>query len=274
MKFDLSSIDFTVLQGLALTWGGRIFSALLVFLVGKWIAKKIATLLSKVLERSHVDITLTKFLHNIVYYAIIIAVIIAAAGQLGVNTTSFLTVVGAASLAVGLALKDSLGNFASGVMLILFRPFRVGDVVTVGGETGSVQEITIFNTVLNTGDNQRKIIPNSTISNGTITNITANPTRRIDLVIGISYDDDIRLAKDTLVEILASEDRILKDPAPLVAVAELGASSVDLVVRPWVKTDDYWKVKFDITEKIKQVFDEKSISFPFPQTDVHLHKPE
>jgi small conductance mechanosensitive channel len=274
MKFDLSSIDLVALQTLIITWSGRLVAALLVFLIGKWLAKKLATLLSKLLERGKVDITLTKFLHNIVYYAIVIAVVIAAAGQLGINTTSFLTVVGAASLAIGLALKDSLGNFASGVMLILFRPFRVGDAVIVGGETGTVKEITIFNTVLNTGDNQRKIIPNSSISNSTITNITANPTRRIDMVIGISYDDDIRLAKETLETILAEEEAVLQVPAPLVAVAELGASSVDLVVRPWVNTHDYWQVKFALTERIKLVFDEKNISFPYPQTDVYLHKVE
>lgn len=274
MTFDLNSIDLVALQAIVMSWSGKIIAALFVFLVGKWLAKKLATLLTKLLERGKVDLTLTKFLHNIVYYAIVIAVVIAAAGQLGINTTSFLTVVGAASLAIGLALKDSLGNFASGVMLILFRPFSVGDAVIVGGETGTVVEVTIFNTVLNTGDNQRKIIPNSSISNSTITNITANPTRRIDMVVGISYDDDIRLAKETLEAILAEEEAVLQIPAPLVAVSELGASSVDLVVRPWVNTNDYWPVKFALTEKIKLIFDEKKISFPYPQTDIHLHKTE
>lgn len=270
MKFDLSSIDYSMLLPLALTWSGKIVSALLVFIIGKWLAKRFAKLFVKIMERNAVDVTLTKFLHNILYYLILVAVVIAAAGQLGVNTTSFLTVVGAASLAIGLALKDSLGNFASGVMLILFRPFRVGDVVTVGGETGSVEEITVFNTILNTGDNQKKIIPNGTVGSSTITNITANPTRRIDLIVGIGYDDDIRQAKETLEKILAEEELVLSDPEPTVAVSELGASSVDLVVRPWVKTGDYWSVKFALTEKIKLTFDEKSISFPYPQTDVHL----
>lgn len=273
-KIDFSSIDYSGLFQLGLSWSGKLISALLVFWVGKWLAKRIARLFVKVLERNNVDVTLTKFLYNILYYVIIVAVIIAAAGQLGVNTASFLTVVGAASLAVGLALKDSLGNFASGVMLILFRPFKVADWVTVGGETGKVEEITIFNTILNTSDNQRKIIPNSIISSGVITNITANPVRRIDLVVGISYDDDIRIAKKELEDILAAEKRILKDPASTVVVADLGASSVDLAVRPWVNTEEYWDVRFDLVEKIKMTFDEKGISIPYPQSDVHLFRQE
>lgn len=272
MNMDLSSIDVAMVQDIAITWGGRILAALLVFLIGKWIAKKLSRLLEKLLQKSKVDETLSRFLYNISYYTLVVVVIIAAAGQLGINTTSFLTIVGAASLAVGLALKDSLGNFASGVMLILFRPFKVGDIVTIAGETGSVQEITIFNTVMTTPDNQKKIVPNSSIGSSTITNITAHPTRRIDLVIGISYDDDIRLAKETLENIVAEDERILKNPAPKIAVAELGASSVDLVVRPWVKTAEYWDVRFDLIERIKVVFDDKSISFPYPQTDVHLYK--
>lgn len=273
-NIDLSTIDYSALFQLGVSWSGKIFSALLIFWIGKWLAKKFARLFVKVLERNDVDVTLTKFLYNILYYIIIIAVVIAAAGQLGINTASFLTVVGAASLAIGLALKDSLGNFASGVMLILFRPFKVGDAVTVGGETGKVEEITIFNTILNTADNQRKIIPNSIISSGVITNITANPVRRIDLIVGIGYDDDIRAAKQELETILAAEERILKDPAFTIAVADLGASSVDLVVRPWVKTSEYWDVRFDLVEKIKLTFDEKGISFPYPQSDVHLFQQE
>lgn len=273
-NIDLSTIDYSALFQLGVSWSGKIFSALLIFWIGKWLAKKFARLFVKVLERNDVDVTLTKFLYNILYYIIIIAVVIAAAGQLGINTASFLTVVGAASLAIGLALKDSLGNFASGVMLILFRPFKVGDAVTVGGETGKVEEITIFNTILNTADNQRKIIPNSIISSGVITNITANPVRRIDLIVGIGYDDDIRAAKQELETILAAEERILKDPSFTIAVADLGASSVDLVVRPWVKTSEYWDVRFDLVEKIKLTFDEKGISFPYPQSDVHLFQQE
>jgi small conductance mechanosensitive channel len=199
-------------------------------------------------------------------------VLLAAAGQLGIKTTSFLAVLGAASLAIGLALKDSLANFSSGVMLILFRPFKVGDFVVVGGDSGTVERISIFSTILNTGDNQKKIIPNGAISNATITNVTANPTRRIEVVVGIGYQDDIRKAKQVLEEIVNADDRILKEPAPLVAVSELAASSVNLVVRPWVKTEQYWSVYFDLIEKIKLTFDERKISFPYPQQDVHLYR--
>ncbi len=268
------NIDLEALQTLVVTqgvdYGLKFISALLVFIIGKWLAGRIAKLIAKILDRQQVDITLTKFLRNIIYYAILAAVVVAAAGQLGINTASFLTIIGAAGLAIGLALKDSLSNFSSGVMLILLRPFRVGDVVTVAGETGSVEEITIFNTVLNTGDNQRKIIPNGSISNSTITNITANATRRVDMVVGIGYDDDIRKAKDTLVALLDEEERVLCEPAPTVAVAELADSSVNLVVRPWVRTEDYWNVLFSLTEKIKLTFDEKEISFPYPQQEVHM----
>lgn len=257
-------------QPLLISYGSKIIAALLIFLVGKWIARKVTNVLVRLLESRKIDVTLIGFLEGILYYALFITVIIAAAGQLGIKTTSFLAILGAASLAVGLALKDSLANFSSGVMLILFHPFKVGDWVTVGGETGKVVQIHVFNTILNTGDNQRKIIPNGTISNATITNITANPTRRIDLVVGIGYDDDIRKAKETLEEILASESRILPIPAPFVAVSEMAESSVNLIVRPWVTTENYWDVRFALTEKIKLTFDERGISFPYPQRDVHL----
>ncbi|MFT5701764.1 MAG: small conductance mechanosensitive channel [Desulforhopalus sp.] len=270
MNFAIDPEMIKNLQPLVIAWGGKAFAALLIFLIGKWIARKITNVLITLMKSRDVDVTLIKFLQGIVYYALLASVVIAAAGQLGIKTTSFLAVLGAASLAIGLALKDSLANFSSGVMLILFHPFKVGDVVTIGGETGTVEAISVFSTILNTGDNQKKIIPNGTISNATITNITANPTRRVDLVIGIGYDDDIRKAKETLEEILAADARILKDPAPTVAVSALGASSVDLVVRPWVATGDYWGVYFSLTEKIKLTFDEKNISFPYPQQDVHL----
>lgn len=259
-------------SGLLMAWAIRIVAALAILVIGNWLAKKLAALFVKMMERNNVDVTLTKFLKNIVYYALLTAVVIAAAQELGINTASFLAVVGAAGLAVGLALKDSLANFSAGVMLILFRPFKVGDVVNVAGETGSVEEITIFNTVMNTPDNQRKIIPNGIITSGTITNITANDTRRVDMVFGIGYDDDIKKAEQLLNEIVRAEPNVLSDPEPSVAVAELADSSVNFVVRPWVKTDDYWDVKFSLTEKIKLAFDEAGISIPFPQQDVHMHQ--
>jgi len=199
-------------------------------------------------------------------------VVIAAVGQLGINTTSFLTIVGAAGLAIGLALKDSLNNFASGVMIILFRPFGIGDVVTAGGVTGKVQSIAIFSTILTTPDNQKVIVPNGNIINSVITNATANDTRRIDLVVGIGYDDDIGKTKQVLAGIVGADDRILSDPAPTIAVSELADSSVNLVVRPWVRTTEYWDVYFDLMEKIKQTFDAEGIQIPYPQQDVHLIK--
>ena len=255
----------------ATTYSVKIIAAILILVIGKWVAKKISRLITKLLERNKVDITLVKFLESILYYTLLVVVIIAAAGQLGINTTSFLTIVGAAGLAIGLALKDSLANFASGVMLILLHPFRVGDFVTAGGVSGSVVSIALFNTVLNTPDNQRAIVPNASITSNVITNVTANDTRRVDLVIGIGYDDDIKKAKETLHAILAQEDRILNTPKPTIAVSELADSSVNFVVRPWVKTADYWTVYFDLTEKIKITFDEQGINIPYPQTDVHLY---
>lgn len=263
-------VDIQQLQELGISWGVRVASALLIFLVGKWLARKVSRVIVKILENRAVDVTLIQFLDGIIYYALFISAILAAAGQLGIKTTSFLAVLGAASLAVGLALKDSLANFSSGVMLILFRPFLVGDWVTVAGETGKVEKISVFSTILSTGDNQRKIIPNGTIANSTITNITANPTRRIELVVGIGYDDDLRLAKDIIWQIIKAEPRILAEPEPMVAVAELADSSVNLVLRPWTLTGDYWDVYYSLVEKIKLTFDERGITIPYPQHDVHL----
>lgn len=271
MKYDIQVFQ-QLIQKYAVDYGLKLIFALLIFLIGKWIAKRLASLCEKIMDKNGVEVTLRKFLNNIIYYVLLIAVVLAAAGELGINTTSFLTVLGAASLAVGLALKDSLANFSSGVMLILFRPFKIGDVVNVAGETGKVIEITVFNTIIHTGDNQKKIIPNGAISNDTITNITANPTRRIDLVIGIGYDDDIRKAKESLEKIVKADSRVLSEPAPTIAVSELADSSVNLVVRPWVKTTEYWDVYFALMEAIKLTFDEEKISFPYPQQDVHLHK--
>lgn len=263
--------DMETLQALAISYGTRIVLAILVFIIGKWLAGKVTDLLAKILEKQKVDITLIKFLKNILYYLLLAAVIVAVAGQLGINTASFLTIIGAASLAIGLALKDSLANFASGVMLILFRPFKVGDYINAGGESGTVDEISIFNTILNTPDNQKKIVPNGSISNATITNVTAYPTRRMDLVIGVSYDDDLRQTKEILETIVMGRDDLLQDPAPVVAVAELAESSVNFVVRPWVKTEDYWKVRFQIIEQIKNALDDNGITIPYPQRDVHLY---
>lgn len=255
---------------LATTYALKVAAALLIFFIGRWLAKRLADLVVRVLQRQNVEITLVNFLKNIIFYAVLTAVVIAALGQLGINTTSFLTVIGAAGLAIGLALKDSLGNFSAGVLLILFRPFKVGDFITTSGVSGTVQEISILNTEMSTPDNQKVIVPNSSIMGNVITNVTAHPTRRIDLVIGISYADDIAKAKDVLWKIIKENPRILKKPEADVAVAELAGSSVNLVVRPWVNTDDYWSVRFELTEKIKKGFDQAGISIPFAQQDVHI----
>lgn len=269
MEIDLGKVLDTLTVWVA-QYSVKLVAAILIIIIGRWISKRISRLLGRLLEKNNVDVTLVRFVENLTYYALIVVVLIAAVGQLGINTTSFLTIVGAAGLAIALALKDSLSNFAAGVMLTLFRPFRVGDFVEAGGVTGTVQGITIFNTVLNTPDNQKVIIPNGIITSDVITNVTANDTRRVDLVIGISYSDDIAKAKKIVSDLLQKEKRVLLDPAPVIAVSELADSSVNLVVRPWVKTGDYWTVRFDLTEEIKNSFDEAGISIPFPQQDVHL----
>ncbi len=254
------------------SYAWNILGAILIFLIGKWVARKMTTLLGKLLKRQKVDETLIQFLDNISYYSLMIVVLMAVADQLGIDTTSFLAIFGAAGLAIGLALKDSLGNFASGVMLVFFRPFKIGDVVSAGGVTGKVESISVFNTIFLTFDNQRMIVPNGQITNAVITNINANPTRRLDLVFGIGYEDDIIKAKALFKALLLAEPRVLKDPEPLIAVSELADSSVNFFVRPWVKTEDYWDVKFELTEKIKIALDEAGISIPFPQSDIHLYR--
>ena len=248
----------------------NIIGALLIFIVGKWLARRISNLLSKLLEKNNFDLALVSFLTHLTYYALVVLVVVAAAGRLGINTASFLTVIGAAGLAVGLALKDSLSNFAAGVMIVLFRPFTIGDVVSTAGITAKVEKITIFNTHFCSPDNQLIIVPNNKIIADIITNINVKDTRRVDLTVGISYSDDMAETKEILARLAKEDSRILADPAPFIAVAELADSSVNLVFRPWVKTADYWDVRFDLTEKIKNRLDEAGISIPFPQQDVHL----
>jgi len=253
-------------------YGPGIAIAIVILFIGRWLAMWFSAITRKAMTKGNMDETLARFLSKLVYYALLAAVVIAAADQMGIKTTSFVAIFGAAGLAIGLALKDSLSNFASGVMLILFGPFKVGDVVTAGGVTGKVQQIDIFSTIIMTPDNQKIIVPNSAITADVITNVNAEPTRRIDLVVGIGYDDDIRKAKATLEQLVQADKRILTDPAPTIAVSELADSSVNLIVRPWVVTQDYWDVRLELTEKIKLTFDEKGISFPFPQQDVHMHQ--
>lgn len=246
--------------------------ALLVFFIGRMVARMITRLVGKLAGRSNMDESLTKFLCDLLYGLLLMVVVIAALDRLGVKTTAAVAIIGAMGLAVGFALQGSLGNFASGVMIIGFKPYGVGDAVTVAGHTGKVEAVRVFQTELRTPDNRVILVPNGQITNGTIVNITSQDTRRIDMTFGIGYDDDIRKAKKMIEDVIAADDRILKEPAPQVAVAELADSSVNFVVRPWVKTEDYWAVNFDLLEKLKLTADEQGISIPYPQRDVHMHQ--
>ncbi len=270
-QFDVEKI-LDWLFGWNLIYLPKIVAAFFILFIGWRLAKKIARLVVLLMRRSKVDETLVGFLENILYYALLVLVVLSALSQLGVNMTAFLTVMGAAGLAVGLSLKETLANFASGVVLIFFAPFRIGDYVTIAGISGTVEKITVFSTIIRTADNQRIIVPNGKISNDVIINVNGNPTRRVSLTIGIGYGDDIAKARQVVESIFQEEGRILHEPAPSVVVSELGESSVNLFIRAWVKTTDYWPVLFDLNEKIKNHFDQEGISIPFPQRDIHLIK--
>ena len=257
----------------AATAGGpMLVGAIVVLVLGWWAARLLTSLAKRAMGRADVDPTLTSFVANLLYLGLMALVVITALGQLGVNTTSFAAVIAAAGLAIGFALQGSLGNFAAGVMLILFRPFKTGDSIEAGGVAGVVEEVQVFATKIRTGDNKEITVPNGQITDGAIVNYSAKGTRRVDLVFGIGYGDDLAKAKRILTDIVEAEERVLKDPAPTVAVSELADSSVNFVVRPWVKTGDYWPVRCDLTERVKLEFDSQGISIPFPQTDVHLHQ--
>jgi len=263
----LRNIDTNVL----LAWGWRIVAALLIFVIGRWVARMIRNAVKKVMVGRGLDPMLVGFLGAILYSILLVAVIIAAVGQLGIQTTPLVAVLGAAGLAVGLALQNSLGNFASGVMLVLFRPFAKGDFVEAGGTSGTVEEVSIFTTVLNTPDNRRVIVPNGQITNDTITNYSAYDTRRIDLVIGVDYGDDLKTARSTIETTIRAHDKVLDDPEPIVWVMELADSSVNFAVRPWVAAADYWQVRNELLEQLKNDLEAAGCSIPFPQRDVHLH---
>ncbi|WP_456479073.1 mechanosensitive ion channel family protein [Nautilia sp.] len=255
---------------LTLEYGLKVIGAVAIYIMGKWLSKQFTKLFRKMLEKSNTDITLIKFLGDLVYFGLLVLVAIAALGTLGINTTSFAAVIGAASLAVGLALQGNIANLGAGVVLLFLRPFKVGDFVEAGGAVGVVDAIGIFNTTFKTGDNRIIIVPNSNILGGNITNYSREAVRRIDLVIGVGYEDDLKLVKSTLEEILNNHPKVLKDPAPVVALAELADSSVNFNVRPWVKSEDYWEVRSELLETIKTTFDEKGINIPYPQMDVHI----
>lgn len=255
-----------------LPWGISIVMAIAIFIIGKFVVGLLVSLAKKIMTKGKVDNILINFLASIIKTVLLLFVVIAALDQLGVDTTSMIALIGAAGLAIGLALQGTLQNLASGVMLIIFRPFSDGDFIEAGGVSGVVEEIGIFSITMRTADNREVIVPNGAIYGGTITNNSRRATRRVDMVFGIGYDDDLLKAKDILNRILSEDDRILADPAPTVAVGELADSSVNFNVRPWCNTPDYWGVYGDIHEKVKLTFDAEGISIPYPQMDVHHDK--
>ncbi|MFQ5771436.1 MAG: mechanosensitive ion channel family protein [bacterium] len=256
---------------LLMQYGAGILMALVTLIVGLWIIKAIVKTLNRVMTRSKVDVSLQKFLGNFAGVLLKVLLIVSVAQMVGIETTSFIAILGAAGLAVGLALQGSLANFAGGVLILLFKPYKVGDFIDAQGVTGTVNQIQVFNTILKTPDNKTIIVPNGTISNGIITNFATEPKRRIDMTFGIGYNDDINKARDVLNRLIESDERIEKDPAPLVAVSELADSSVNFVVRVWCNAPDYWGIYFDMQEKVKLAFDEYQISIPFPQRDIHVY---
>jgi len=271
----LENIDIAeLINTYIIPWGINIAFALAIFIVGRMVVKTIIKLIRALMTKTGTDVILIDFICAIINAILMLFVAIAALDQLGVDTTSLVAVIGAAGLAIGLSLQDSLKNFASGVMLIVFRPFTAGNFIEAGGVSGVVEKISIFSTLMRTGDNREVIVPNGAIYGGTITNYSARDTRRIDMVFGIGYDDDIRKAKEIIQGILDADERILDEPEPLIAVGELADSSVNFNVRPWVNSGDYWPVHFDLNEKIKLAFDDNGISIPFPQMDLHIAKSE
>lgn len=277
MTFNFSALatdSQQFIDSVVIPWGIHIASALAIFLVGKWIARAVTNGAGKALGRANIDPILSTFLSNILNTVLLVLVIIVALSQLGLNTTSLVALLGAAGLAVGLALKDSLSHFAAGVMLVLFRPFKLGDFVEVGGVSGSVDKITIFSTRLKTPDNKIVTIPNGKVFGNTMTNFSEEATRRIDLVVGIGYGSDLLKAKGILEDIVSRHDKVLKEPSYRIAVSELADSSVNFIVRPWVNAEDFWPVRFELIETIKLRFDAEGIEIPFPQMSVHVQPPQ
>ncbi|MCH2190848.1 MAG: mechanosensitive ion channel [Gammaproteobacteria bacterium] len=269
-NFEAYSQYIKAASELAAQYGIKLLFAIAIFVIGKRLARGITNLAIKGMEKQDIDVELIGFFDSLIYLALFAMVIIAALGQLGIQTASFVAIIGAAGLAVGLALQGSLSNFAAGVLIILLRPIRVGDFADIAGTSGTVRNIRIFTTELRTGDNKAVIIPNSRVLDSNITNYSSTGTRRIDMVFGIGYDDDIDQAKKVLLQIVEKDERVLQNPAPVVAVNELADSSVNFIVRPWVKTADYWGVHNDTMEAVKKGFDAKGISIPYPQSQVHM----
>jgi len=257
-------------QGVVTDWGLQILAALAIFVIGRWIAKAVRAGVRRMLNKGGADPIIIGFVSSIVYIALLAFVVIAALGQLGIQTTSFIAILGAAGLAVGLALQGSLANFAAGFLMIIFRPFKVGDFIEGAGVAGVVKDIQIFTTTLKTGDNKTIIIPNAKISGDNIINYSAEANRRVDMTVGVAYDADLSKVRSVLQDIISKDERIMSDPEALIVVGELADNSVNFIVRVWVKSADYWGVMFDTTETIKNRFDAAGIGIPFPQRDIHI----
>jgi len=258
-------------KDLAVLYGPQALLAILTMIVGFWIIGFVVKFIHKGLVRSKVEVSLQKFLGSLVSVLLKVMLLISVASMLGIETTSFVAVIGAAGLAVGLALQGSLANFAGGVLVLLFKPYKIGDFIDAQGIMGTVKEIQVFNTVVKTPDNKTIIVPNGAISNGIITNFSTEATRRVDMTFGIGYDDDIQKAKGILARLISADDRVLQEPEPVVVLSELADSSVNFTVRLWCAAGDYWGIYFSMQEKVKEAFDKESISIPFPQRDVHIY---
>jgi small conductance mechanosensitive channel len=271
MEWDVSKLLDTI-YGLLTVYGLRVIAAVVIFIVGRWVAMGVANVIKRIMLKSKVDETLVSFVRNLSYIALLAFVVIAALNQLGIQTASFIAVLGAAGLAVGLALQGSLGNFAAGVLMIIFKPFKVGDFIEGAGVAGTVEQIEIFTTQLKTPDNKTIIIPNAKLTGDNITNFTIKGTRRVDFVFGIGYGDDIDKARAIIKEIIDQDERVMKEPEPVIVVSELGDSSVNFTVRAWTTVGDYWSFYFDTVENVKKQFDAQGVSIPFPQRDVHIYE--
>lgn len=271
MNFNLDSNLFNQLTELLSSFGISFFIALCILIIGRQAIKIIIKIISSALERSNTEDTVRIFVTNLLNTLLMIVVFIAAINQLGIQTTSIIAVLGAAGLAIGLALQGSLSNFAAGILIVIYRPYKVGDYIQADNHLGTVDDIQIFSTVLRTPDNKIVVVPNGSIMNGSIVNFSHQKERRIDIVIGCSYDDDIDKVKEVLADVLSKDERILKEPKPRIALSELADSSVNFIVRPWVKNSEYLDVLYSLLEEIKKRFDQEGISIPYPQSDVHIH---
>ena len=269
-NIDEVSQIWVQVQDIVAAWGLKVLAAIAIFIIGRWVAMAVRKGVRRMMDRASVDPMIVGFVGSITYIALLAFVIIAALGQLGIQTTSFIAILGAAGLAIGLALQGSLANFAAGFLMILFRPFKVGDFIEGAGVAGVVESIQIFTTTMKTGDNKTIIIPNAKLSGDNIVNYSAKPTRRVDMTVGVAYDADLSKVRDVLKDIISKESRIHADPEPLIAVAELADSSVNFVVRVWTNTGDYWGVMFAMNETVKNRFDAEGIGIPFPQRDLHI----